>query len=108
MTDRIANKDARVYVQSGDPFIGSNTFAEWVNSGGGASRYVVYSYGDHWPLFIFEEGKWYENAEKRSVTTSKHRTQLHPLCETEKQSAKAMREIANLGTAGWMRRKLAA
>jgi hypothetical protein len=71
-------------------------------------RYVVYSYGEHWPLFVYEDGKWYENADKYSRSTTKHHGQLHPLCETERHSAEDMVEIANLGVARWMQRRLAA
>ena len=103
---RVANKSARLHVQNLKPFQGSNTFAKWKRYP--LERYVVYSYGDHWPLFIYEDGKWYENADKYSVSTSKQHGQLHPLCETEKHSAEDMRGIAYYGIAGWMERKLRA
>jgi len=108
MSKRVSNREAHAYVERHEPFKGSNTWAEWAHNRDGVSRYVVYSYGEHWPLFIYEEGKWYENADKYSRSTSKHRSQLHPLCETEKHSAEDMVKIANHGIAGWMRRKLAA
>jgi len=107
MSKRVANADARRYVQNHEEFIGSNTYAEW-RGPVMRRRYVVYSYGEHWPLFVYEDGKWYENADKYSPTTSKHRSQLHPLCETEKHSAEDMVEIADNGVARWMQRKLAA
>lgn len=107
MSKRVANADARRYVQNREEFKGSNTHAEW-RGHILPHRYVVYSYGEHWPLFIYEDGKWYENADKYSRTTSKHRSQLHPLCETEKRSGEDMKLIANLGVAGWMARTLAA
>jgi hypothetical protein len=38
--------------------------------------YIVYSYGDHWPLAMYEHltGTWYVNVSKCSRTTSKHAT----------------------------------
>lgn len=105
MTKRVANSDARRCVQNLEEFKGSNTYAEWLLF---PERYVVYSYGDHWPLFIYEDGKWYENADKYSRTTSKHHGQLRPLYATEKHSADDMVMIADLGVARWMQRKLAA
>jgi len=57
----------------------------------------VYSYGKHWPLFIWENGVWYENEDRASVSTSKHRTQLHPHAETRLLPADAMRKIAAYG-----------
>lgn len=105
MTRRVANKDARAYVRIREEFTGSNTFSMWYYQ---PKMYVVYSYGVHWPLFIYADGKWYENAEKYSPSTSKHHSQLHPLCETEKRNALDMKLIAEYGVAGWMQRRLAA
>lgn len=107
MSKRVANADARRCVQNHEEFIGSNTYAEW-RGHMLPHRYVVYSYGEHWPLFVYEDGKWYENADKYSRTTSKHHGQLHPLCETEKHSDDDMCQIADLGVARWMQRRLAA
>lgn len=108
MSKRVANKDARSRVQERKEFEGSNTFGVWKPDVDGVSRYVVYSYGLHWPLFIYEKGRWYENEDRYSVSTSKHRSQLHPLRDTEKRSFEDMIEIARLGVAGWMAKKLQA
>lgn len=37
-------------------------------------QYVVYSYGYHWPLAVYDRGTctWYVNEDKYSVTTSRH------------------------------------
>jgi len=42
--------------------------------------YVVFSYGLHWPLFVYDYSKdqWYGNSDKYSVTTSKHYSKLNP------------------------------
>jgi hypothetical protein len=72
---RIANRNARRYVETLTPFIGSNLFAEFRTD-----RYVVYSYGVHFPLFIYSHltSRWYSNSDKYSVSTSKQRTQCTP------------------------------
>ena len=59
------------------PFRDTNKFA--VNSPD-QRLYIVYSYGKHFPLFVFDKqtGTWYTNEDKYSVTTSKHRTQCLP------------------------------
>jgi hypothetical protein len=77
---KIANRDARKYVQRLDPFQGSNIYAQMhqPNPGSPASWYVIYSYGAHWPLFVYADGVWYENEDRYSPTTSKHRGQVHP------------------------------
>ena len=42
--------------------------------------YIVFSYGLHWPLFIYDhkKGQWYGNSDKYSATTSKHYRELNP------------------------------
>lgn len=80
---KIANRDARQFVQRLHPFEGNNLFAQFFcadtsSAQPGDSGYVVYSYDFHWPLFVHCNGVWYENEEKFSRTTAKHRTQSHP------------------------------
>lgn len=77
---RTANRNARDYVRNGVPFTNHNgqLFGRWETP----TLYVVFSYGEHWPLFAWDNGDWYENEDKYSVTTSKHRTQAHPHCDT--------------------------
>lgn len=76
---RVNNANARKYVQAKSLFKGSNLFSERVSE-----LYVVYSYGTHWPLFVYDRvsNVWYENMDKKSGTTSRHRKQAHPQCET--------------------------
>ena len=58
-------------------------FARWTTP----STYVVYSYGEHWPLHICflprpdaepDERIWVHNEDKTTRTTSKHYGQAHP------------------------------
>lgn len=81
---RIANHQARAYVQELKPFVANNIFAEFRRDENGNDKYVVFSYGQHWPLFIFDyqTDAWYENKSKYGVTTSKHHSQTHPHQET--------------------------
>jgi len=88
---KVSNCKARKEVQSKLPFKGNNTFAEQRGD-----AYVVFSYGRHWPLFVYVDGTWYENQERYSVSTSKHRSQLHPLTETEQVSSQEIRQLAGL------------
>ena len=75
---KVSNIKCRSKVQNLESFQGSNLYGQR----GGGDFYVVYSYGEHWPLFVHKNGTWYENSEKYSVTTSKHRSQSHPGVET--------------------------
>lgn len=76
---RINNSNAQKYVRMKALFRGSNLFSDRV-----AGLYVVYSYGRHWPLYVYdkESDTWYENMDVRSGTTRRHKTQAHPGCPT--------------------------
>lgn len=84
---RCGNFDARKHVENCRDFKGNNTFGRLIYGGEGGMLhpdaqhyfYVAYSYGDHWPLYVCCDGRWFENVERYSVTTSKHRGQLRPI-----------------------------
>lgn len=73
---RVANKNASQYVDELKTFQGSNTFAEEHTD----KLYVVYSYGYHFPMYIYDKqaGMWVGNEESYSVSTSKHQNQCRP------------------------------
>jgi hypothetical protein len=85
---RTSNQKARQFVQNRQEFKGANTFAE-----SHGQVYIVFSYGHHWILFVWKDGVWYENKDKYSATTSKHRSQLHPLTDTVKMSHEEIRKM---------------
>ena len=96
---RIANKDAREYVQKAEPFQGSNLFGEYDDSDEGSNTpYVVYSYGYHFPMFIYLNNIWYENSDKYSVSTSKHQSQSHPMMDTVKLNTEDMKRLLRKNT----------
>jgi hypothetical protein len=76
--NKITNKQARTFVCECKPFLANNLSAIQVKD-----LYIVYSYG-YWPLYVWDSKTcvWYENEERYSVTTSKHRTQARPLANT--------------------------
>lgn len=43
--------------------------------------YVVFSYGNAWPLYIKYLDVWYENGDYDSRTTSRHRSNARPVGE---------------------------
>ena len=47
--------------------------------------YVVYSYGEHFPMFLYDHTPgiqaWAYNTDKYSVTTSRHFSHAHPQCD---------------------------
>ncbi len=72
---KTANYNCRSYVEKCQPFVASNMWGEWSNG-----RYMVFSYGTHWPLFIYEQvtDTWYANRDKYSPTTGRHYSQANP------------------------------
>ena len=70
---KIANKNGGEYTANCTEFNGNNTFARWENG-----AYVVYSYGYHFPMYVWKNSGWFENSDKYSVSTSKQQTQLRP------------------------------
>lgn len=93
--ERIANRDASSYVRCRREFKGSNLFGAYIGD-----RYVVYSYGAHWPMFIHADGTWFENQDKYSRTTSKQKRQAHPDVDTIKLSTEQMISVAQKGIVG--------
>lgn len=94
-TPRIPNKHARRYVQQRMPFRGSNLYG--YRSEQFIGMYIVCSYADHWPLFIYVHGIWFENKDRSSTTTSRHRRQAHPLCGTHSLSHSTMQLLMAKG-----------
>ena len=92
-TPRINGRKCRPFVQDRKAFQNSNgqLYAKWETP----DLYVVYSYGDHWPLFMWagRTDTWYQNEDKFSPTTSRHRTYAHPYEETELASCYNMKQI---------------
>jgi hypothetical protein len=87
---KTSNQKCRQYVQALQEFQGNNLFSTHVNN-----HFVVYSYGLHFPLFINSNGIWYENSDRYSVTTSKHRSQSHPLTYTITATTQELQAIIN-------------
>lgn len=108
-TPRIANKACRRFVEARQPFRGSNMYAERrTASHGHSDLYVVYSYGEHWPLYIAEvpddacgEITWYENNERYSQSTQRQQSQARPsYVHLMPMTTNAMRRLARDGIAG--------
>jgi len=91
--------NCRSFVERRVPFHTSNKqlFGYWCDSG----VYAVFSYGQHWPLFIFEPttSQWFANEDKYGVTTSKHYGKAHPFYQgvPTKLSCTAMKRLVATG-----------
>jgi hypothetical protein len=110
--ERIANSKARGYVSSHKPFMGSNLFAKWLYPTDTNPEvedkgvYVVYSFGDHYPMFVYAEGTWFENEDKFSRTTSKHKTQCRPTERTILLSTAWMKQLVAVGYGGIAKQRI--
>lgn len=96
--ERIPNEEARKFVEDKENFIGSHIFGERVEN-----FYVVCSYNESFPLFIFDnkEKIWYENNDKYIFEgepveqTEEHRIQLKPTVNTHLKSLEWMLDKLN-------------
>ena len=91
-------QSCRTFVERRVPFHTSNKqlFGYWCDSG----VYACFSYGQHWPLFIYEPttNKWFANEDKYGTTTSKHYSKAHPFHTTPtKLSCTAMKTLVAVG-----------
>lgn len=83
-----SNRSCRRYVKERKPFVANNIYAEERNG-----RYVVFSYGEHFPMYLYDNGVWYENTDRYSPTTSKHQTQTHPQVACIPKTTRELEEI---------------
>jgi hypothetical protein len=93
---RTTTRQASRYVKVTMPFKNSNAqlYGEWRNE-----MYVVYSYGQHFPIYIFEPTtrRWFANEDKYSRTTTTHQSCAHPGTETYPLSTHGMIRLINSG-----------
>jgi hypothetical protein len=77
---RVSNNKARDYVNGFKEFQGSNMFGKWLSKAEDNQVYVVYSYGSHFPMYIYDdkEQKWVGNKDKYSCSTTRHQSQGKP------------------------------
>ena len=83
---RVPNRRARQFVERRQPFQGSNLWGQNVATPAGfTDAYVVFSYGTHWPLLIWDGEQWFENTTRFSASTSRHLyyTRPHPPAHVE-------------------------
>lgn len=95
---RVANVKCRPYVTERDPFKGSNLYGIYSLMDADHEVYTVFSYGDHYPMFIYTEGMWFENEDKYSPSTSKQKSQARPMgVRPILLSTRWMQRLANNG-----------
>jgi hypothetical protein len=81
---RVANNKAYEYIEKLEEFQGSNMQGRWLGIGNVRAEkdklYVVYSYGSHFPMYIYDakEQKWLGNSDKYSRSTTRQQQQARP------------------------------
>lgn len=62
-------------------------------------RYVVYSYGYHYPLYVYdyEACQWYGNATKSTPTTERHKRKFQPYSIAQWVDTETLHRIALSG-----------
>lgn len=73
----IQNADVRDYVNRRERFItGNKTMYSVIKN----DMYIVYSYGEHWPMYVYDAigREWFSNKDKSSRTTGKHTSCARP------------------------------
>ena len=109
MAKYVPGTRARQYVQQKLNFTNSSGSFFAVHSYS-LRQYAVYSYGPHWPLFIYSAitKTWYENADRYGRTTSKHRMQAHPLTDTIELTQEQMKLLDQHGPVALTKQRLTA
>ena len=76
---KTSNKKAIESIKALEPFQASNMFGEWFGGGVG-KNYVVYSYGYHFPMYVWDSvaRMWIGNKDKYSPSTSRQQSQARP------------------------------
>lgn len=93
---RVANREIPRLVRYRDDFETNNSTVFTRRKGG---RYCVYSYGEHFPMAVYD-GKWFVNKDKYSPTTSRHQSLVsQALCGsvTTRVDTKCLQRIADDG-----------
>jgi hypothetical protein len=104
---KVANSKCRQYVTARLPFTGSNLWGEWIKSIDNDSRqYVVLSYGQHFPLYIYANDMWFENEDGYSRTTARHKSQARPTDKTILLGTRAMIALMVHGYMGVLKQRV--
>lgn len=83
---RVSNWQAGACAAARKLFVANNIYSEQIGE-----MYVVYSYGPHFPLYIYDAGEWYVNSDSYSRTTAKHRHNARPGSGCIEQTTEQMR-----------------
>lgn len=89
------------------PFKGNSVFGHWEGN-----LYVVYSYGTHFPMYVYDagasvfdergsvvsKGVWLGNTDRYSVTTSKHQGKTRPNTVHKWLDTESLKDVIHEGS----------
>jgi len=95
---KIANKKALEHVGNLQPFQASNMFGKWEGN-----SYVVYSYGEHFPMYVWDDKAfmWIGNLDKYSPSTSRQQSQTKPSKVHKWVDTESLKSIVRDGIVGY-------
>lgn len=67
------NREAHRHVSTRSLFKGTNLYSANIGY-----LYAVFSYSQMYPLYVYAKGVWYENSDKSTQTTERHRRDARP------------------------------
>jgi hypothetical protein len=106
---KTTNKNSHQYTTTLQPFEASNLWGAWVPStmvDSNERQYVVFSYGAHYPMFIYAGGIWFENEDKSALSTERQRSQCRPTTDTVKLNTATMATLATVGIGELRKRRI--
>lgn len=109
MVERVTLKTVRAYVQARKIFKASHLFSGWTSSDHNlCARYVVYSYGMHFPLYVWDAATntWYGNSDKHSRSTSRHSSACNPYNVKYWVNTEHLKGIVDSGVVEFLRLKI--
>ena len=97
---RTSNGNCAQFVTNREQFNGSynkrakgpSIFGRWHHG----KVYVVYSFGKHYPMYLWYKKQWYENSDGYSRSTAKHHTQARPTNDTIKLTTEEMNQYIDI------------
>lgn len=81
-----------------EPFQFNNVFAIGTNT----PTYTIYSYGGHFPMYVYDYklSQWFGNKDKSTSTTGRHKSKFKPYSVSQWVDTKTLQTISAFGLVG--------
>ena len=94
--------DCVLLARAKEPFRFNNVFSTLVEAYPATRvppRYIVYSYGYHYPMYVYdyEACQWYGNADKSTPTTQRHKRKFEPYSVAQWVDTETLKQISISG-----------